>query len=107
MKTKLILAGKSKAQMFHATESALDTKKLPPLEPGAMCYMMPKQQYLNDQAKNWHPHLMFFVPTTAPKNWGANLSGSPMLASDDPEGRMTIFMIPVSKWSDGTAAPSM
>ena len=33
--------------------SAFDKKELPPPEPGAMCYMMSKQQYLNDKAKNW------------------------------------------------------
>ena len=40
MKTKLVLEGKSAAAMSHAIESALDTRQLPPLEPGAMCYML-------------------------------------------------------------------
>ena len=31
-------------------------------EPGSMCYMMSKQEYLNDRDGHWHPHLMFFVP---------------------------------------------
>ncbi len=48
MKTKLVLAGKSKAEIVQATASALDKKELPALEPGAMCYMLSKQQYLND-----------------------------------------------------------
>ena len=43
MKTKLVLAGKSKAEIVQATASALDKKELPALEPGAMCYMMSKQ----------------------------------------------------------------
>jgi hypothetical protein len=34
----------------------LDKKELPPLEPGAMCYMMSKQQYLSDHDMSWHPH---------------------------------------------------
>jgi hypothetical protein len=46
---------------------------------------------------------MFFVPQTEDVTWGANLAGSPVLASDDPEDRLTIFMVPVGKWSDGTA----
>src|SRR5262249_3056510 len=46
MKTKLVLAGKSKEQIVEATASALDKKELPALEPGAMCYMMSKEQYL-------------------------------------------------------------
>jgi hypothetical protein len=107
MKTKLVLDGKSPAAMSHAIESALDTKQLPPLEPGAMCYMLSKQQYLGDEGKNWHPHLMFFVPQAAAKDsdWGANLSSSPILASDDPQDRLIIFMIPVQNWSDGTPGP--
>lgn len=70
-----------------------------------MCYMMSKQQYLNDQGRSWHPHLMFFVAGDVAESWGANLPGTPLMASPDPEERATIFMIPVSKWSDGTAAP--
>src|SRR5580658_5689405 len=46
-KTKAILAGRSKAQMFQDIQAALDKKKLPPPESGAMCYMMSKQGYLN------------------------------------------------------------
>jgi len=105
MKTKLVLAGKSKAEVLQATATALDKKVLPPLEPGAMCYMLSKQQYLNDRGKNWHPHVMFFVAGDAAKSWGADLPGSPVMASDDPEERATIMMVLVGKWSDGTPAP--
>jgi hypothetical protein len=103
MKTKLALEGKSKAEILKATSLALDRKELPELEPGAMCYMMSKQQYLNDEGKSWHPHLMVFVAGDAAKSWGADLPGSPVMASDDPEERVTIFMVWVPKWSDGTA----
>ncbi len=105
MKTKLVLAGKSKAEIVQATASALDKKELPVLEPGAMCYMMSKQQYLSDSGTNWHPHVMFFIAGDAAKSWGADLPGSPILAADDPEERVTIFMVWVGKWSDGTVAP--
>lgn len=105
MKTQLVLAGKSKKEMFESIASALDKKELPALESGAMCYMMSKQQYLNDAAGCWHSHLMFFVPLVAAESWGANLPGSPIIATDDPEDRLTIFMVPVAHWSDGTAAP--
>jgi hypothetical protein len=105
MKTKLVLAGKSKAEVLQATDAAFANKELPTLEPGAMCYMMSKQQYLNDQAKNWHPHLMFFVPGSAEKTWGANLDGSPIIASNDPEERATIMMVVVGQWSDASSAP--
>lgn len=105
MKTRLVLAGKSRKAIAQAISSAFDNGKLPSLEPGAMCYMMSKQQYLNDEGRSWHPHLMFFAPGEAAKSWGANLPGSPVLASNDPQERATVFMVLVGKWSDGTPAP--
>lgn len=106
MKTRLALAGKSKTEIVAATTSALDKKELRPLEPGAMCYMMSKQQYLNDRGMNWHPHIMFFVSGDAAKSWGADLPDSPVISANDPEERVTIFMVWVGKWSDGLPAPS-
>jgi len=105
-KTKLVLAGKSRAQVLAAITSALDKGELPALAPGAMCYMMAKQQYLSDDDKSWHPHLMFFVSGDAVKSWGANLPGSPVIAGDDPEERVTVFMVVAGTWSDGTPGPS-
>ena len=105
MKTRLVLAGKSKREIVEATALALDKKELPALEPGAMCYMMSQRQYLSDRDMSWHPHLMFFVPGDATKSWGANLPGSPVMAANDPEERVTIFLVWVGKWSDGTPAP--
>jgi hypothetical protein len=105
MKTQLVLAGKSKQEIVEATASALDKNELPALEPGAMCYMLSRQQYLNDRGMSWRPHLMFLVRGGAAKTWGADLSGSPVLAADDPEERVTSFMVVVGKWSDGTLAP--
>jgi len=102
-KTELVLAGQSKAEMFDSIKAAFDKKELPALEPGAMCYMLSRQGYLSDSDGHWHPHLMFFVPQADAATWGANLAGSPILATDDPQDRLTIFMIPVAKWSDGTA----
>jgi hypothetical protein len=101
-KTKLVLAGKSKAEMFAAIAAALDKKELPAMETGAMCYMMSKDGYLSDRDGHWHPHLMFFVPLADAKAWGADAPGSPILAAPDPEDRLTIFLVPVAKWSDGT-----
>jgi hypothetical protein len=107
MRTKLVLAGKSKTEMLQATEAAFDRTGLPPLEPGAMCYMTSKQQYLNDRGQHWHPHLMFFVSGDAAKSWGADLPGSPVMAANDPEERATIMMVWVGNWSDGTPGPQM
>lgn len=107
MKTRLLLAGRSKAEMLQATEAAFASKELPPLEAGAMCYMMSKQQYLNDRGVHWHPHLMFFVAGDAAKSWGADLLRSPVISANDPEERATIMMVWVSNWSDGTPGPAM
>ena len=102
MKTNLVLAGKSKAGMFDAIRAAFDNKKLPVLEPGAMCYMMSREGNLGDGNGHWHPHLMFFAPLTKAAAWGANQAGSPILAADDAPDRLTVFLVPVGKWSDGT-----
>ncbi len=105
-RTELILAGRSKAQMFEGIKVAFDKKELPALESGAMCFMMSKQSYLSDRDPHWHPHLMFFVPLMDPAAWGTGLPGSPViLGVEDTPDRMTVFWIPVAKWSDGTAAP--
>ena len=103
-KTELVLAGRTKAQMFDTIAAAIDKKELPTPEPGAMCYMMSKQGYLNDRDGRWRPHLMFFTPETDPKLWGADVPGSPIIAFRDTEEHLTVFMIPVGHWSDGTAA---
>jgi hypothetical protein len=102
LKTRLVLAGNSQAQIGEALQAAFSEKKLPAIEPGAMCYMMSKQGYLNDQVLNWHPHLMFFVPLDMARTWGANLDGSPIVSGQDPSAELTIFMVPVARWSDGT-----
>jgi hypothetical protein len=103
-KTESVLAGRSNAEIGDDIKTALDKKQLPALEPGAMCYMMSKQGYLNDAAGHWHPHLMFLVPATDAAAWGANLDSSPILALEDHLERYTLFLVPIDKWSDGTAA---
>jgi hypothetical protein len=102
-KTELILAGRSKAEMSEGIKHALDKKELPALESGSMSYMMSKQAYLGDSAGHWHPHLMFFAPQTDAAIWGADLPGSPILTFGYSQDRMTVFMILVAQWSDGTA----
>jgi hypothetical protein len=102
-KTNLILAGRTKSQMVETIAAAIDKKELPAMEPGAMCYMLSKQGYLNDQDGHWHPHLMFFVSQADPATWGAGLPGSPIFAFNDTWEHLTVFLIPVRVWSDGTA----
>ena len=106
-KTQLVLAGKSKAEIAQAIAAALDSGELPALAPGSMCYMMSKEQYLNDVGHNWHPHVMFYAAGDVTKSWGANLPDSPMMGASDPQARVTTFMIVVHDWSDGTPGPAM
>jgi hypothetical protein len=105
-KTELILAGRTKAQMFETIAAAIEKKELPGPETGAMSYMLSKQGYLSDRGGHWRPHLMFFLPQTDPSAWGAGLPGSPILAFNDAVEHLTVFLVPVGQWSDGTAAPN-
>jgi hypothetical protein len=100
--TDLALAGRTLAQVNEAMATAVANKGLPPMEAGAMCYMMGKEGYGGDGVEHWPSHLMFFYSQTDPANWGANLTGSPVLAVEDPLEQLTQFVIPVQRWSDGT-----
>jgi hypothetical protein len=57
------------------------------------------------RCRHWHPHLMFLVPLAEPAAWGADVPGSPIIAAKDEQDRLTVFLIPLSKWSDGSTAP--
>jgi len=96
------LAGRTQAQMTESIASAIAKKELPPMEPGAMCYMMGKEGYGGDSKPHWPSHLMFFYSDTDLASWGANLPGSPVVAMSDPVEHLTEFVIPVQRWSDGT-----
>jgi hypothetical protein len=104
-KTNSALAARSKAQIFADLKAGFDKNELPTLESSAMCYMMSKQGYLSDRGGHWHPHLMFFTPLEDPALWGADLPGSPFIGIRDAEDRLTLFLLPLPKWSDGSAGP--
>jgi hypothetical protein len=109
-RTQMVLAGLSKAQMIDSIKAGFDKKAFVAPEPGAMSYMMSRQGYLNDTLGHHVPHLMFYFPLTDKASWGADLPDSPVTLNpqfrDGPEP-ITEFVIPVEKWSDGTAAPAM
>lgn len=104
-KTELALARPSKDQMLVSIKAAFDKKELPAPEPGSMCYMMSQKAYYGKLYGRGAPHLMFFVPPTDGMAWGA-VTGSPVMAHQDVEDRLTVFVVPVGKWSDGMAAPA-
>jgi hypothetical protein len=107
-RTKLALTGLSKAQIRENITSAIAKNELPMPEAGAMSYMMSKAGNLVIPTDTGARISCFMFPRQTPRSWGADLEGSPVLFDDghrdvpEPE---TIFMVPVSHWSDGTAAP--
>jgi hypothetical protein len=110
-RTEMILAGKSKAQIIDALKAAYEKKELPALEPGAMSYMMSRDQYLTDDGDHrWMAHLMFYTPLMDGAVWGADLPKSPVMLNPQFSGApepIDVFMVPAGRWSDGTAAPVM
>jgi hypothetical protein len=95
------MSGLSKSEMEQRSKTSAKASMTP--APGAMAFMLSKQQYLSDDGGHWHPHVMFFSPHMALDAWGANLKGSPVLGAND-SSPVTTFFIPVRKWSDGTLA---
>jgi hypothetical protein len=118
-RTELLLASHSKVEVIAAIKAAFEKNELPALEPGAVSYMMAKSAYLTDNGGHCVPHLMFYAPTKDDAAWGANLPNSPVMAvnywylSEQSYPQLqsfppiTVFLVGVDKWSDGTPAPSM
>lgn len=105
-RAKLALAGLSKQQIAERTKTPRKSKEIPPLEPGAICYMMSKNAYLTDSGGHNLSHVMFYTPFVDPAVLGADLPGSPVLIGHQPfpgaPAPVTEFFVPVGKWSDGT-----
>ncbi|HEY3639403.1 MAG TPA: hypothetical protein VGK90_14740 [Rhizomicrobium sp.] len=109
-RTELVLGGRSKSEIADTIKHGIETHVLPPLEAGALTYMMSKQGYLNDEAQHWVPHLMFYFPRADGANWGADLPGSPVMLNPQFQNSaeaISVIMVPVTNWSDGTPAPKM
>jgi len=118
-RTDLLLAGRSKPEVIAAIKAAIDKKELPALEQGTVDYMMSKSSYLSDNGGHNLPHLMFYDTSKDGAAWGANLTNSPVLgvnywyisAESYPQLKsfppLSVFLVGVDKWSDGTPAPPM
>jgi hypothetical protein len=118
-RTELLLAGHSKQEVIAAIKAAIDKKELPALEQGTVSYMMSKDSYLSDYGGHNAPHMMFYETAKDGAAWGANLTNSPVLsvnywyisAEAYPQLKtfppLSVFLVVVDKWSDGTPAPSM
>jgi hypothetical protein len=107
-RTEMVLAGQSKAQITDGMKAFIK-KGLPPLEPGAMSYMMSKEQHLNDGSHpNWMAHLMFYTPLMDGAAWGADVPFTPVMLNPQFNGApepIDVFMVPAGWWSDGTPDP--
>jgi hypothetical protein len=118
-RTELLLAGHSKQEVIAAIKAAIDKKELPSLEQGTVSYMMSKDSYLSDYGGHNAPHMMFYETAKDGVAWGANLKNSPVLAVNYwyisgeayPQLKsfppLSVFLVGVTKWSDGTPAPNM
>src|SRR5262249_15465690 len=110
------MAGRSKAEILSALKAAFETRQLPDLESGAMCYMMSKSAYLTDLGGHNLPHLMWYTALADGKDWGAYAAGSPVMSaaywffsSNEPSQMkglppILVFLVGVADWSDGTPA---
>lgn len=108
--TEFVLAGLPKEQIMANMKAALERKQLPALEPGGMSYMMSRKSYLTDRDGHNLCHLMIYTPLTDGAAWGADAAGSPVGFGGQFQGApepITVFLVEVGTWSDGTPAPSM
>ena len=110
-RTALALSGAAESQIEKEMLAAIAARSLPVPQADAMAYMMSKEQYLDEAAKAWYPHLMFFMPRADMANdgatWGANRARSPVVydSADMMPEPWAQFFVPVSHWSDGSPAP--
>jgi len=116
LRSRMVMAGRSKAEILSAIKAAFENRQVPDLESGAMDYMMSKSAYLTDEDGHNMPHLMFFTAGVDAKDWGSGAAGSPVMSapywffSPKEASQMTglppilVFLVPVATWSDGTPA---
>jgi hypothetical protein len=106
-RTEWVLAGVSIAEMQKREAAEWKDGRFTAPGPDDVTYMMSKDQYINDSAHPWHPHVMFYAPRTDKGQWGENLASSPVQADCHNVEQTCIFMVLVQNWSDGTTAPPL
>lgn len=97
-----ILSGLSKAQVIDSLKAAYAAGTLHAPEFGSMAYMMGKTSRLNDAGNL--AHVMFFGPLTDDSVWSAGAPKLPFIVSKNAIKRSTTLIVPIGKWSDGSAA---
>jgi len=116
LRSKMVMAGRSKAEMLSALKAAFANRQLPKLESGAMDYMMSKSSYLTDEGEHNMPHVMFFTAGLDAKDWGSGAEGPPVMSSpywffssQEPSQMkglppILVFLVMVTDWSGATPA---
>jgi hypothetical protein len=118
--TQMTLAGvTSVKERIAGIQEAYAKKEIPPVEPGAMSYMMSKDAYLSHLGRTHNLcHVMFFLPINDPAELDANDPNAPISSTtfwfpdpDKPDSPLTKELPPlrtvpvaVPYWSDGTLA---
>ncbi len=118
--TEMTLAGVvSVKERIAGIQEAYAKKEIPPLDPGAMSYMMSKDAYLTHLGHSHNLcHVMFFLPMKASGELGDNDPNSPISSTsmwfpdpDKPDSPLNKELPPlrtvpiaVPYWSDGTVA---
>lgn len=118
--TQMTLAGVVSVKgRIAGIQEAYAKKEIPPLEPGAMSYMMSKDAYLSHLGHTHNLcHVMFFLPMKGPGELGEDDPKSPISSTsiwfpdpDKPDSPLNKGLPPlrtvpieVPYWSDGTVA---
>ena len=101
------LAGLDRAQIVEKARAAYASGRFTTPEAGSLSFMLSKQGFLSDDAAGpWQPHVMFFVAHGQADLWGAGRAASPVLGREGRAFEPTVLFVPVTRWSDGSAAPS-
>jgi len=118
--TQMTLAGvTSVKERIAGIQEAYAKKEIPPVEPGAMSFMMSKDAYLSHLGQTHNLcHVMFFLPMKEPAELDAHDPNSPISSTsmwfpdpDKPDSPLNKELPPlrtvpieVPYWSDGTLA---
>ena len=100
-RTDLILAGRTKSQTDETIAAAVDKRTAGDGSRGDVLHDVEariRRQQRQTLAST--PHVLLFADR--PRNWGANLPGSPILALNHTSEQLTEFVVVVQRWSDGT-----
>lgn len=101
----LVMSGLKAEEVAKHLKEEFRTGQLPQPEPGAMAYMLSRQQTLSTGPHpEWKPHVMFYQPASADASHFGVGSGANAPVLETPPDPTTgfIVLIPVMVWSDGT-----